>query len=94
MLILKKQYSRSDASLYLLGLRDKNLPVMAEKGCYHLKPPHEEVSAQRHRYPSTSLPRCIFSFLMIFIETQKFHFKMCCFSGMPLALGISIGTNP
>lgn len=93
MLILKKQYSRSDASLYLLGLRDKNLPVMAEKGCYHLKPPHEEVSAQRHRYPSTSLPRCIFSFLMIFIEIQKFHFKMCRFSGMPLVLGIFMGTN-
>lgn len=31
MLIPKKQYSRSDASLYLLGLRDKNLPVIAEK---------------------------------------------------------------
>lgn len=67
MLIPKKQCSRSDASLYLLGLRDKNLPVIAEKGCYHLKPPREEVSAQRHHYPSTSLPRHIFSFLMVFI---------------------------
>lgn len=48
MLIPKKQYSRRDASLYLLGLRDKTLPVIAEKACYHLKPHHEEVSAQRH----------------------------------------------
>lgn len=61
MLILKQQYLRSNAGLYLLGLTDKTSQknntrksaIISNLGTREF---------QRHCYQSASLPRCIFSF--------------------------------